>query len=157
MRVADAKPMHLGHVIEADARWRIFAFADQGHARLEAFVDYLDRDPSSPVNRFTPTGKDRDSVFDIRAVLQENHRELNIEDMPELLRPEVGKFGLRDYEKVFTVDHKSGDDIFEMRGVDRKQGCVVVVRPDQYVAQVLPLDAHDELSDYFAAFMLEQA
>jgi hypothetical protein len=30
----------------------------------------------------------------------------------------------------------------------------VVVRPDQYVAQVLPLDAHQALADFFAGFML---
>lgn len=157
VRVADAKPMHLGHVVEADGRWRIFAFADEGHERLRAFVDYLDNDPTSPVNRFTAAGKDRDSAIDVRAVLQENHRDLNIEDMPELLRPEIGKFGLRDYEKVFTVDHKLGEDIFEMRGIDRKHGALVVVRPDQYVAQVLPLDARDELSDFFAGFMTAQS
>ena len=33
---------------------------------------------------------------------------------------------------------------------------MVVVRPDQYVSNVLPLDAHDELADFFARFMLDQ-
>ncbi|WP_299922823.1 hypothetical protein [uncultured Pelagimonas sp.] len=40
-------------------------------------------------------------------------------------------------------------DIFDMRGVDRDKGCLVIVRPDQYVAQVLPLDAHAALSAFF--------
>ena len=56
---------------------------------------------------------------------------------------------------MFCPDLKSGDDIFEMRRIDRKRGCMVIVRPDQYVAHVLPLDATAELSDFFAAFMLE--
>src|SRR3954469_4053825 len=30
IRVADAKPVHLGHVVKADGRWRIFAFAGTG-------------------------------------------------------------------------------------------------------------------------------
>jgi len=30
----------------------------------------------------------------------------------------------------------------------------VVVRPDQYVAHVLPLEAHDELAAFFDRFML---
>jgi phenol 2-monooxygenase (NADPH) len=30
---------------------------------------------------------------------------------------------------------------------------VVVVRPDQYVAHVLPLDAHQELTDFFAGIL----
>ena len=45
------------------------------------------------------------------------------------------------------------EDIFELRGIDRA-GCVVVVRPDQYVANVLPLTATDELAAFFAQFLL---
>jgi phenol 2-monooxygenase len=41
-----------------------------------------------------------------------------------------------------------------LRGIDRKRGAVVVVRPDQYVAHVLPLDAHDKLAAFFQGFML---
>ena len=28
IRLADAKPVHLGHAVDADGRWRLFAFAD---------------------------------------------------------------------------------------------------------------------------------
>jgi 3-hydroxybenzoate 4-monooxygenase len=44
-------------------------------------------------------------------------------------------------------DLKNGPDIFDLRGIDRAQGALVVVRPDQYIAHVLPLDAHGELAD----------
>jgi phenol 2-monooxygenase len=64
---------------------------------------------------------------------------------------------LRDYEKVFAADLKSGLDIFALRGIDRAQGCMVVVRPDQYVAHVLPLDAYGELTAYFDGFMVQGA
>ena len=40
-------------------------------------------------------------------------------------------------------------------GSNRAAGAVVVVRPDQYVAHVLPLDAHGQLADFFAGIMLE--
>ncbi len=76
--------------------------------------------------------------------------------MPSLLKPLVGKFQIRDYEKIFCPDFKNGHDIFDMRGVDRKKGCMVIVRPDQYVAHILPLDAYEELSKFFAGFLLEQ-
>src|SRR6476620_2513278 len=48
-----------------------------------------------------------------------------------------GKFGLIDHEKMFCPDPKT-DDTFDTRGVFRETGCMVVVRPDQYVAHVLP-------------------
>jgi phenol 2-monooxygenase len=37
---------------------------------------------------------------------------------------------------------------------ENEDGVVVVVRPDQYVAAVLPLDATDELTDFFSRWML---
>lgn len=40
--------------------------------------------------------------------------------------------------------------------MDRERGALVVVRPDQYIAQVLPLDAAAQLAEFFAGFMLEQ-
>jgi len=44
--------------------------------------------------------------------------------------------------------------IFDMRGIDRNKGCVVIVRPDQYVAHILPLDAHAVLADFFSNILL---
>ena len=90
-------------------------------------------------------------------IFQQGHRELELETMPALLLPQKGRYGLRDYEKMFCPDLKSGNDIFDMRGIDREQGCMVVVRPDQYVAHVLPLDAFADLSTFFDRFMLPTA
>ena len=156
VRLADAKPMHLGHVAEADGRWRIYLFAGadglaQG-SRLAGLCDFLAHAPTSPVRRHTPANMDVDALFDIRAIFQQPHQALSMDALPELLWPTKGRFGLRDYEKAFCVDAKAGD-IYEMRGVNREHGCMVVVRPDQYVAQVLPLDAHGQLSDYFAGIL----
>ncbi|MCB1350272.1 MAG: FAD-dependent monooxygenase, partial [Maritimibacter sp.] len=41
VRVADAKQMQLGHVAEADGRWRIYAFAGKDHGPLRALADWL--------------------------------------------------------------------------------------------------------------------
>lgn len=154
IRLADAKPEHLGHVVDADGRWRLFAFADKTHENLLNFLEFLNSHPDSPVNRFTPVNADQDSVIDVRAIFQDYHRDISIEDMHEMLRPEIGRFGLRDYEKVFTSVHKSGSDIFNLREINREQGAVVVVRPDQYVSMVLPLTAHADLAEFFNAILI---
>jgi phenol 2-monooxygenase (NADPH) len=96
-------------------------------------------------------------VFDLRAVVQQGHRELSVTGLPPLLLPRKGRFGLIDHEKVFCPDLKAGTDVFDLRGIDRARGCLVVVRPDQYVAHVLPLDGHDELAAFFGRFMVEPA
>ncbi len=158
IRLADAKPLHLGHEIKADGRWRLFAFAGAGDPADPSFAinklcEYLSSDAASPVRLHTPRGVDIDSVIDMRAIYQQGFRELEICAMPAFLKPSKGRYGLRDYEKVFCADIKSGNDIFSMRGIDRNQGCLVIVRPDQYVAHVLPLDAYEALSDFFAGFL----
>ena len=160
IRLGDAKPMQLGHTVKADGRWRLFAFANgadpaEAAAPVRALCAFLSDSPRSPLRRHTPAGADIDSVIDVRAVFQQGHRTLRVETMPALLLPQKGRYGLRDYEKIFCPDLKSGNDIFDMRRIDRKHGCMVVVRPDQYVAHVLPLDAYAELADFFAGFMLE--
>lgn len=160
IRLADAKPVHLGHAAEADGRFRIYAFspaedpAASGSA-VRALCNFLTEARESPLRRYTPDGSDIDSVIDLRAVFQQGHRELAVEAMPALLLPRKGRYGLIDYEKMFCPDLKSGLDVFAMRAIDRKAGCMVVVRPDQYVAQVLPIDGFAALAAYFDGFMLQ--
>ncbi len=159
LRVADAKAMQLGHVGKADGRWRLYAFAGRNdHVDIQtgvrALCRFLQDSPDSPVRRYTRPGQDPDAVFDLRAVFQQGHRELAIESMPALLLPQKGAYGLHDYEKLFCPDLKNGPDIFDLRGVDRDRGALVIVRPDQYIAHVLPLDAYRDLASFFAGFML---
>lgn len=162
IRLGDAKPVELGHVAQADGRWRLYAFADKtdpfsASSRLRALCEALSNSPSSPLRCYTRPGEDIDAVIDLRAILQQAHRDVAVETLPSLLLPRKGRLGLIDYEKVFCPDLKSGHDIFDLRGIDREQGCLVVVRPDQYVANVLPLDGHAVLAAFFAAFMTPHA
>jgi len=156
VRLADAKPVHLGHAARADGAWRIYAFADASGQRLRKLADFLAESPNSPIRRFTPAGANIDSVIDVRAVFQQGHRDLTVEELPSILLPRKGRFGLIDYEKAYCPDLKNGPDIFELRCIDREKGAIVVVRPDQYVSNVLPLDAHDELTAFFGRFLLDR-
>lgn len=155
VRLADAKPMQLGHVARADAAWRVYAFADAGGQRLRALADFL-VSAKSPVTRFTPPGAAIDSVIDVRAIFQQGHRDLKVEELPQVLLPRKGVFDLVDYEKVFSANLKLDQDIFDLRGIDRKAGAMVIVRPDQFVANVLPLDAHEDLAGFFGGFLLDR-
>lgn len=47
-------------------------------------------------------------------------------------------------------------DIFDLRQIDRAQGCLVVVRPDQYVADVLPLDDTERLARQFLGILAKR-
>jgi len=157
IRVSDGRRQHLGHLNKADGRWRIFVFGNKQNpadssSDASRLIHFLAEDESSPVLKYTPTGTDIDSVVDVYGVFQQ--QDLAIEDMPGYLWPAKGKYGLRDYEKVFHAEE--GNDVFEQRGVDRSSGCMIVVRPDQHIANILPLSAHRELTEFFDEFMIPQ-
>jgi phenol 2-monooxygenase len=167
IRLADAKPVHLGHTVQAGGRWRIIAFAGADNpsdpsSGIHRLCGFLADDADSPVRRYTPPDADVDALLDVRGVFQQGHRDLDVGVLPALLLPRKGRYGLIDYEKAFCADLRSctdpvlrsDADIYDRRGIDRDRGCIVIVRPDQHVAHVLPLDAHDELAAFFARFML---
>ncbi|MFT4228751.1 MAG: FAD-dependent monooxygenase [Microbacterium sp.] len=151
VRVADARRMQLGHAHVADGRWRLYAFGDGDG--LRALTGWLTDAADSPVNRFTPPGADLDSVIDVHGVFRTGHHDVDLSTVAEILRPHSGRLGLQDWEKVWAID--PADDVFAARGI-APGGAIVVVRPDQYVAHVLPLDARAELSAFFAQFLVEQ-
>ncbi|WP_020170603.1 FAD-binding monooxygenase [Gordonia polyisoprenivorans] len=161
VRVGDANPVQLGHHHRADGRWRIYAFAADPSAgmnnaapdvsALDDWATWLATDPESPVVRHTPAGADLDSVFDVKVIYQHDHTRVDLNAVPKIFLPKVGPFQITDYEKVYATDPHV--DIFAERGIDRR-GAVVVVRPDQYVAHVLPLSARAELADFFARNLL---
>ncbi len=158
VRLADAKRVQLGHVARADGAWRLYLFADSAaptttHSRCRDLCEHLDSE-ISPLRRFTPPGAEVDAVIDVRAIFQQSHHEVAVESLPPVLLPRKGRFGLVDYEKVFCAA-PGEQDIFDVRGISREEGCAVIVRPDQYVAHVLPLDAHGELTGFFAGILLE--
>jgi 2-polyprenyl-6-methoxyphenol hydroxylase-like FAD-dependent oxidoreductase len=157
IRLADAKPMQLGHTISADGRWRIFIFANKDHpsntsSPVHALCNYLQHSPTSPLKQYTNATADIDAVFDIRAIFQQGFREIELQTLPTLLLPRKAKHQLIDYEKVFCADLKKAPDLFDSRGIDRASGCMVIVRPDQHIAQVLPLQATRELEAFFDPF-----
>jgi phenol 2-monooxygenase len=152
VRVADGKPVHLGHAARADGAWRLYAFADRNATHLRELCEFLESD-QSPITRFTPAGADPDSVIDVRAIFQQRHRDVAVDALPSVLLPRKGRFGLVDYEKTFSP--APAGDVFDLRGINRDTGCIVVVRPDQYVAHVLPLHGHDALTDFLAGILVD--
>jgi phenol 2-monooxygenase len=149
VRICDANPVQLGHQATADGRWRIYVFTDAAQpgarSQLAELADWLENGADSPLAA-APAGADRDAWFDVKVIYQQDHASVDIGLIPAVFRPRVGPFGLSYLENAFAADPKA--DIFELRGLHRG-GVVVIVRPDQYVANVLPLTATTELAAFF--------
>lgn len=151
VRVSDGNAVHLGHHAKADGRWRVYAFADAGGARLREWASAV----APLIERVTPADADVDAVIDAKVIYQEAFDELDVLSAPSLFVPRTGPLGLIDWEKVYAATPNAwcSTDIFDERELSR-DGVVVVVRPDQYVAAVLPLDAVAELDAFLQGVFL---
>ena len=157
IRRADNRWRHLGHLHEADGRWRIYVFADAAAPALAGtpvadFAEWWAQDPASPRVRYTPGDGDDDAVFDTKVVYQTPYTDFDPSEVPLAFQPTKVPFGLRDTNQIFATGH--GRDIHAERGISN-DGAIVVVRPDMYVAGVLPLTARQELTEFFDRHMLE--
>ncbi|MBT2485164.1 MULTISPECIES: FAD-dependent monooxygenase [unclassified Microbacterium] len=154
IRVGDGNVVHLGHHARADGRWRVYAFGDRSGAALAAWAEQA----GSLFARFTPSDADADAVFDVKAIHQRPYEDVEVTTSPALFQPKTGPLGLTDWEKVYAAGPSkwTETDIFEARELSR-DGVVVVVRPDQYVAGVFPLDGVAELQEFLEGALLPAA
>ena len=156
MRRADNRWRHLGHLHEADGRWRVYVFADpaapatSGTATAE-WAAWWANDPESPRVLYTPKTGDTDATFDTKVIYQQDYTEVEPGEVPTAFKPTKTPYGLVDVNQIFASGH--GRDIFRDREIDRG-GALVVVRPDQYVAGVFPIGAREELKAFFAQHLL---
>lgn len=153
MRRCDAHDLHIGHEHKADGRYRIYVFADRELPASEAsavrpWSDYV---LENVVKTYTPADGDDNAIFDIKVIYQQKHSDFETLDAPAVFYPRMGKFELELFENVWAA--LPDDDIFDARGISR-DGAVVIVRPDQYVGAVLPLDKPELVADYFENILL---
>ncbi|MFF1540916.1 FAD-dependent monooxygenase [Microbacterium sp. NPDC058269] len=151
VRVGDGNVAHLGHHAKADGRWRVYAFGDRTGEALAAWAE-----KAAPLFAcFTPTDADVDAVFDVKAVYPQPFEEVEVTSAPALFQPKTGPLGLTDWEKVYAAGPSkwTETDIFAERELSR-DGVVIVVRPDQYVAAILPLGDTAELAEFLEGALL---
>lgn len=158
VRVCDTNPLELGHQMKADGRWRIYVFADAANAdepsKTTELAKWLAESNESPIVR-TRAGLDRCAWFDTKVIYQQRFDEIDITKVPAVFKPAVGKFALTDLENVFaagTGPNHTGSNIFDERQISRN-GAIIIVRPDMYVANILPLDAFAELGSFFTGIL----
>lgn len=158
LRLSDARPMQLSELLPADGRWRIILFADPSPAsastsKAVALAQQLSEGNDSPILRLRAEGADVDSDIDchieVLCVFQNNYDEIDIGQLPAILRPLKGPLALRDYSKVFCPAPEN-QHLYETLQIDPKQGCVAVVRPDQHLAALYRLEEYQRLAGFFS-------
>lgn len=158
---ADARPWHFQERLRADGRFRIVLFAGDvlnpaQKTRVDAFCESLAK-PTSFLKRATPRGAKVDSVVEVLTIHSSPRTEAELlRDFPEILHPFDEHTGW-DYNKVF-VDadsyHEGFGEAYKNYDVDKARGCVIAVRPDQYVGWVGDLEDFGELNKYFEGILV---
>ncbi|GJC87295.1 phenol hydroxylase [Colletotrichum liriopes] len=134
-----ARPWHLQERLKADGRFRVVLFAG----------NILD--PSQKARGYSP-GAPIDSVIEVLTVHSSKRADTELlRDFPDILHPFDPHTGW-DYNKVFVDDesyHEGHGEAYKNYGIDKQRGCVIVARPDQYVAWIGELEDFDNLQNYF--------
>ncbi|KAH8163569.1 hypothetical protein CIB48_g4677, partial [Xylaria polymorpha] len=129
--------------------------AAAGQASLAAKLT-LASDLERLIRAFTPPGSDLDSVFNIILVLSSKRADVELEGIPEIFTPMTGKWRLKNILKVF-VDDKGHDNThghaYEAYGITPSEGVLVIVRPDQYIARIGPLDDVQGIDSFFSGLL----
>lgn len=161
--VADALPYYLSDLACADGRWKVLIFGgdvtrhSECRLRLDNLCEFLTNPGKSPVMKYTPKGRDLDSVFNILTILASARTTIECEDFDEILRPTQSPLGFRAYKKIFADDesyYKEHGRVYEGLGIDPKFGALVVLRPDQHVSLVTEIDDHTGIATFFDSFMV---
>lgn len=139
-RVCDLVELHLGHQATSDGRLRVYVFADSAAPGKDSAVKNW---ASWAEGKLDPT------LIDAKVIHQQSYTAFDMLDVPAAFKPRVGHLDLVDLENAFGV--LDGEDIFEQREISR-DGAVVVVRPDQYVAGICPLTDTEGLGFFLGRF-----
>jgi len=156
---ADARPWHFQELLPSNGRWRVVIFAaditkDTQRTKLDTIGNGISAKDSF-LSRFTPPGAAFDSVFEILIVHNAPRHSVDIFDFPDVFRhyDEVDGY---DYNKIFVDDnsyHEGHGKMYDSFGISA-EGCAVVLRPDQYISYVGPMDDVGALNKFFSGFML---
>lgn len=158
---ADARPWHLHELLPSVGRWRILVFPGdvtrtEQKEKLTQVAAVFD-DKKSFLHRYTPKTARYDQVFEVLAIHSARRTDVTIFDFPQVFRPYDETDGW-DYDKIFVDDvsyHEGHGKIYEEFAVS-PSGCIIIVRPDQYVSYVGPLEKPEAVNSFFCNFMKDQ-
>lgn len=156
---SDARLWHLASWLKADGRFRLILFAgDVSEAsqmqRVRRFADKVEK-PTSLLRQYTRKGKAVMSAIDILTVHSASREQIELFDFPDLLHPFDSEIGWA-YDKIFANEgyyHGKHEDAYLGYGVDKREGCLVLVRPDQHVGWIGKLEDVGQIEDYFLQFL----
>jgi phenol 2-monooxygenase len=162
---ADARPWHLQELLPSTGVWRLLVFAgdirDKAQSlRYQSLGEALDA-PESFLQRYTARNDSTklQRLVEVLTIHSAPRLETELSQFPEVFHPFSEENGW-DYNKIFVDDdsyHEGHGRAYENYGINRMTGCVVIVRPDQYVSWIGNLEDVTSMEQFFSAFMKDQS
>ncbi|KAJ3502469.1 hypothetical protein NLJ89_g8874 [Agrocybe chaxingu] len=147
LRAADSRPFHIQDLLPSDGRFKLLIFTgNTADATCRKKTVDVAQDLESVLSKFI-TGK-TSLLFDILAISSATKAAVRYNDLPKLFRSHWSKVLIDDTD----VRGTQGGDGYRNYGIG-PDGAAVVIRPDGYVSMVAPLNAINELDNYFRAFI----
>lgn len=152
---ADACQIELGKRMLNDGRFRILMFAgdladaDQ-NARIKGFVQKL-AEPNSFANRYSgPTGTPYfNPLIETLTIHASDRKAFELADFPEELHPFDEEYGWA-YDRIYAEGERNATKTYDYYAIDRKKGCVVIVRPDHHVGWIGQCEDIEVMDEYFS-------
>lgn len=149
---ADGVPSRIHKVLKSDGRFRVLIFPGDITVALQAArLQELAAGFSSAQSFVHAYG--RIEIVTIHAAARSG---VELQELPAVLHPWSEELGW-DYWKVYADDrdiHGDHGEAYQKCGIDRNEGCLVVIRPDGYVGMIAELTDLDTVNRYFAGFMV---
>ena len=153
---ADACPTHIASLLPSTGQWRILLFAGDltfpsQFARIHALGSHLAA-PSSFLHLYPA------NLIEIYTIHSAPRARVELLDLHEVFHPWDEDVGY-DYWKVYADDdswHEGFADAYGAYGIDRKDGCLVVCRPDQHVGLICAVDELSVVEEYFGGILIQR-
>ncbi|KAH6668409.1 hypothetical protein B0J14DRAFT_600681 [Halenospora varia] len=146
VRFCDAKPLQFQQALEANGKWRLVVFGGTNRTydmqvRLQKLSQYLSSTPTAlNVSTYVPGSR---TTLQPVLVISGARSEVDPSKIPSVFTPFSGSWGIRELHQVYFDDesynHGHGH-AYQKFGVDPERGAIIVVRPDQHISRILPLD-----------------
>ncbi|KAM0230071.1 hypothetical protein ACHAP5_011460 [Fusarium lateritium] len=153
---SDARPWHLQELLPSNGKWRLLVFAGDllDHNQFTRLLILSDKLCSS--GSFMKRFKLREdevmsSFFEILTIHSAPRDKVELLSLPDIFHPFSGEYGW-DYDKVFVDDnsyHEGHGQAYNNYGIDVKRGCMIIIRPDQYVSWIGELEDVDDVNQFF--------
>jgi len=162
---ADKRPWPLQAHLPSDGRFRVLIFG--GDISQPASLSRVNKLGAYIQDKLLPKYTHKDGkkpaalncVIDVLLVHCAPRASIEpLRDLHDVYQPFDEEFGY-DYDKVFVDEVSYGGvdgKAYENYGVSKERGCVVIVRPDQYVSDICHLEDEKEIEGFFGGILVPQ-